>query len=126
MGQRPWDRADLGGVVLEYETRGAGEPVVLVHAGICADWFKPLLEEPALAGRYRLLSYHRVGYAGSSRVAGPGARNCCSIGSRRPRLLSSPRRRTCFICRIRAAWRRVWPPSSRVTRSRNLSNREDG
>lgn len=71
MEQQPWDRANLGGVVLEYETRGAGEPVVLVHAGICADWFKPLLEEPALAGRYRLLSYHRVGYAGSSRVAGP-------------------------------------------------------
>lgn len=43
---------------------------MLVHAGICADWFRPLLEEPALAG-YRLVSYHRVGYAGSDRLAGP-------------------------------------------------------
>jgi hypothetical protein len=36
-------------VELEHEIRGTGEPVVLVHAGICAEWFKPLMEEPALA-----------------------------------------------------------------------------
>jgi len=51
--------------------RDTGEPVVLVPAGLFADWFRPLLEEPALAARYRVLSFHRVGYAGSSRVAGP-------------------------------------------------------
>jgi pimeloyl-ACP methyl ester carboxylesterase len=45
--------------------------VVLLHAGLFADWFQPLREEPALATRYRVLSVHRVGYAGSSRVAGP-------------------------------------------------------
>jgi pimeloyl-ACP methyl ester carboxylesterase len=65
-------RATLNGVALDYEVWGnAGEPVVLVHAGIFADWFKPLRDEPALTGRHRVLSYHRVGYAGSSRVAGP-------------------------------------------------------
>ena len=64
-------RAAVEGVELEYQTRGAGEPVVLVHAGIFADWYQPLLQEPALTGRYRVISYHRVGYAGSSRVAGP-------------------------------------------------------
>jgi pimeloyl-ACP methyl ester carboxylesterase len=63
-------RATLEGIELEYEVRGAGEPVVLVHAGVHALWFKPLLEEPSLTGRYRVISYHRVGYAGSSRVAG--------------------------------------------------------
>jgi 3-oxoadipate enol-lactonase len=57
-------------VELEYRTVGAGEPVVLVHAGVFADWFEPLLAEPALASRHRLVSYHRVGYAGSGRVAG--------------------------------------------------------
>jgi hypothetical protein len=31
-------------VELEHETRGTGEPVVLLYA----DWFRPLLEEPAL------------------------------------------------------------------------------
>jgi pimeloyl-ACP methyl ester carboxylesterase len=63
-------RAVLDGVELEYQARGAGEPVVLVHAGIFADWFEPLLQQPALTARYRIVSYHRVGYAGSSRVAG--------------------------------------------------------
>ena len=51
--------------------RGAGEPVVLVHHGAGADWFNPLFEEPALAGSFRLLRYHRAGYAGSSRLSGP-------------------------------------------------------
>jgi pimeloyl-ACP methyl ester carboxylesterase len=64
-------RATLDGVALDYVMWGAGEPVVLVHAGIFADWFKPLRDEPALTSRHRVLSYHRVGYAGSSRVAGP-------------------------------------------------------
>src|SRR5262245_51050932 len=68
---RPMSRASLDGVELEYEVRGVGEPVVLVHAGIFADWFKPLVEEQALTGRYRVVTYHRVGYAGSSRPAGP-------------------------------------------------------
>jgi pimeloyl-ACP methyl ester carboxylesterase len=70
-GGKPMSRASIDGLELEYETRGSGEPVVLVHAGIFADWFKPLLDEPALTSRYRVVSYHRVGYAGSGRVAGP-------------------------------------------------------
>jgi pimeloyl-ACP methyl ester carboxylesterase len=87
----PMSRATVDGVTLDYTLSGSGEPVMLVHAGIFADWFKPLLGEPALTGRHRVLSYHRepllgepaltgrhrvlsyhrVGYAGSSRVAGP-------------------------------------------------------
>ena len=67
----PMTRASLEGVQLEYELRGGGEPVVLVHAGVFASWYGPLVTEPALASRYRLLSYHRVGYMGSSRIAGP-------------------------------------------------------
>jgi pimeloyl-ACP methyl ester carboxylesterase len=69
MGRR-MDRAALEGIELEYETRGAGEPVVLIHPGHFADWFAPLLDEPALTDRYRLVSYHRVGCAGSSHMAG--------------------------------------------------------
>jgi pimeloyl-ACP methyl ester carboxylesterase len=65
------DRAALNGVELEYEIRGAGEPVVLMHAGVCADFFQPFVEEPALTDHYRLVRYHRVGYAGSSHLAGP-------------------------------------------------------
>ncbi len=71
MGQQYFKRATVEGVELEYEERGSGEPVVLVHPAIFGDWYKPLLEEPALAGRFRLVSYHRAGTAGSSRVEGP-------------------------------------------------------
>ncbi len=63
-------RATVDGVELEYEVRGTGEPVVLIHAGVCADWFVPLLEEPALRDAHRVVSYHRAGYAGSERVEG--------------------------------------------------------
>src|SRR5262245_28619475 len=65
------NHARVDGVELEYEMRGSGEPVVLVHAGVFGSWFNPLLEEPALTKRCRLVRYHRVGYAGSRRVAGP-------------------------------------------------------
>lgn len=71
MKQSRMDRAAFEGVEFEYEVRGSGEWVVLIHAGIFADWFKPLLEETALTEHYRALSYHRVGYAGSSRLPGP-------------------------------------------------------
>ena len=62
--------AALDGVSLEYELRGAGEPVVLIHWGVGAAWAAPLLDEPALADHYLLLAYHRAGYAGSGRVDG--------------------------------------------------------
>ena len=58
-----------GGIA--YEERGAGEPVVLVHGGVCADWFATLMDEPALAGAYRLVRYHRAGYGDSDRIDGP-------------------------------------------------------
>jgi pimeloyl-ACP methyl ester carboxylesterase len=71
MTQRRMDRAALEGIEFEYEVRGAGQPVVLIHPGHFADWFTPLLAEPALTEHYRVLSYHRVGCAGSSPLAGP-------------------------------------------------------
>ena len=48
-------RANLNGIELEYEVRGAGEPVVLVHWGVSAKWAEPLLEAPALSDGYLLL-----------------------------------------------------------------------
>jgi pimeloyl-ACP methyl ester carboxylesterase len=56
---------------LEYDLTGTGEPVVFIHGALIADTFRPLLADPGLAGRYRLLLYHRRGYAGSSRAGGP-------------------------------------------------------
>jgi pimeloyl-ACP methyl ester carboxylesterase len=64
------NRAPIGGRELEYEVRGAGEPVVLVHGSHIADAFAPLLVEPVLADRYQLILYHRRGFAGSTHPDG--------------------------------------------------------
>ena len=55
MAQGRMERAPIEGVELEYEEQGAGEPVVLVHPGIFVDWYEPLMREPALASRFRLV-----------------------------------------------------------------------
>ncbi len=65
------ERARVDDVELEYDLLGDGEPVVLIHWGLCAAWAEPLLAEPALADRFRLLRYHRAGFAGSDRIDGP-------------------------------------------------------
>ena len=60
---REMERAALDGLELEYELRGSGQPVVLIHWGLSAAWGEPLMDEPALADHCRLLSYHRAGVA---------------------------------------------------------------
>lgn len=59
------------GLKLKYELRGSGEPVVLIHWGLCASWAEPLMDEPDFADRHRLVSYHRAGFGASDRVEGP-------------------------------------------------------
>jgi pimeloyl-ACP methyl ester carboxylesterase len=57
-------RVEIGGVALEYEVAGTGEPAIFIHGALVADTFRPLLSEPDLNG-YRLILYHRRGYAAS-------------------------------------------------------------
>jgi len=61
------ERLRVNDVELEYEVRGAGEPVLLVHGGLLADENAPLARESALTDRYRVIHYHRRGFAGSSK-----------------------------------------------------------
>jgi pimeloyl-ACP methyl ester carboxylesterase len=68
---RMMERATVDGLELEYELRGSGDPVVLIHWGLCAAWAEPLLDEPALADHHLLLRYDRVGFCGSVRLEGP-------------------------------------------------------
>jgi pimeloyl-ACP methyl ester carboxylesterase len=63
----PMELVDVGGVTLEYTVEGVGDPVVLVHAGVVADFFQPLVAPLAGPGRFRVVHYHRVGYGDSSR-----------------------------------------------------------
>jgi pimeloyl-ACP methyl ester carboxylesterase len=65
------EQIPINGVVLEVETRGQGESVLLIHGGFLADASAPLLAQPILTDRYRLIHYHRRGFAGSSRHSGP-------------------------------------------------------
>jgi pimeloyl-ACP methyl ester carboxylesterase len=65
------EQAALNDVTLAHEVSGTGEPVLFIHGAFIADAFRPLLREPALADRYRLITFHRRGYTGSSPSRGP-------------------------------------------------------
>ena len=64
------DHADVNGVELEYEVRGAGEPVLLIDM-LIADCFVPLVREPALADSHQLIRYHKRGWVGSTHTPPP-------------------------------------------------------
>ena len=71
-------------VEIQYTDQGSGEAVLLVHGGIIADGFAPLLREAALTRHYRLISFHRRGYGGSSRATPPvtiadQAKDCLTV-----------------------------------------------
>jgi pimeloyl-ACP methyl ester carboxylesterase len=68
---RSLDRIDVNGVELEYEMVGKGTPVLLIHGSFVADACLPLMAQPELRDRYRLITYHRRGFAGSTRITGP-------------------------------------------------------
>src|SRR5215472_17183828 len=65
------EKADLGGTIIEYEARGGGEPVILIHGSVLADTLKLLMDEDTLVSRYRLIRYHRRGYLGTTHSPPP-------------------------------------------------------
>lgn len=72
VNSQPWQRAALGDVTLEYRLAGTGDPVVFVHGGIFADGLEPLASSPELK-TFRVLTWHRAGYARSGPAAGNAA-----------------------------------------------------
>ncbi len=55
-------------IQLEYEVRGQGEPVLLIHLSVIADGLGfPLVASPEIAESYQLIHYHRRGYGQSTR-----------------------------------------------------------
>lgn len=64
------ERARLNDAELEYEIRGSGEPVLLIHGSHVARSFVPLLEQKVLTDDYMLIRYHRRGWLGSSSPVG--------------------------------------------------------
>jgi pimeloyl-ACP methyl ester carboxylesterase len=65
------NRAQIGGIELDYEVKGTGQPVVLIHGSFIADGLRPLLAEPSLTERCQLFLYHRRGFAGSTHLDAP-------------------------------------------------------
>lgn len=59
----------VDGVDLAVTEQGAGVPVVFVHGGLIAESFAPVCA--AVGDGYRLIRYHRRGYAGSAGRPGP-------------------------------------------------------
>src|SRR6184192_313331 len=62
-------RAKLNGFELEYEVQGTGEPVVFVHGSHVAEAHRCLMSDRALKD-FRLIRYHRRGFAGSTHPDG--------------------------------------------------------
>ena len=76
------DRIHLAGDV-EYSDRGSGEPIVLIHAGVFADWFVPLAASPSLDG-FRVVRVRRAGYSERTRPSthlsiGAHAKHCATL-----------------------------------------------
>lgn len=63
-------KALINGAEVYYEIAGEGQPLVLVHAGICDGrmWDEQF---PAFAARYRVIRYDRRGFGNTQMVAGP-------------------------------------------------------
>jgi pimeloyl-ACP methyl ester carboxylesterase len=67
------DQAHINGVTLDVLSQGTGEPVMLIQPGVIADAYAPLFSAPVLAERYRLVTFHRRGFAGSSHPQQPAS-----------------------------------------------------
>ena len=71
--------------VLEYETKGGGEPVLLIHASVTADGLAfPLLQRQELTSLYLLITYHRRGYGGTHAWDAASDHRTASSGRRPP------------------------------------------
>src|SRR5918998_1739657 len=73
----------VAGSEIEYADEGAGDPILLIHAGVFGAWFAPLAEAPELEG-FRVIRVVRAGYTDgpppSSHLAiGDHARHCAAL-----------------------------------------------
>src|SRR5436309_864679 len=76
-------RIDADNAEIEFSDQGAGEPLLLVHAGAFAAWFGGLTTDPAL-NRFRLVTPVRAGYDPTKPAPGhltlaDHARHCAAV-----------------------------------------------
>src|SRR3954452_19620561 len=63
-------RMSVDDAELEFDDNGSGERVLFIHGSGPADSFLPVAIEPTVRDHYRVIRYHRRGWAGSSPVQG--------------------------------------------------------
>jgi pimeloyl-ACP methyl ester carboxylesterase len=73
----------VAGAEIEYSDRGEGQPLLLIHAGVFADWFVPLASSPMLEG-FRVIRVRRAGYTSGSAptshlTIGAHAQHCAQL-----------------------------------------------
>lgn len=59
---------EADGALLEFEVRGEGPPLLLVHGSVFADPWGSMLSHADLLSDYRVVTYRRRGYGGGSNV----------------------------------------------------------
>jgi pimeloyl-ACP methyl ester carboxylesterase len=65
------ERATVNGVELEYDVRGSGEPLLLIHGSHIAGAMEPLMKQSTLTDRCQLIHYHRRGFCDCSPTDAP-------------------------------------------------------
>lgn len=65
----------IGGIDLDVDVGGSGEPVVFIQTALVADEFVPLASQPRLRDEYQTILYHRRGYGNSSPTEVPARSN---------------------------------------------------
>ncbi len=63
--------AHVAGAQFEFDFRGAGRPVLLLHGPVLADAMLPLLQQPELTDEFLLIQCRRRGYGASTRPSIP-------------------------------------------------------
>jgi pimeloyl-ACP methyl ester carboxylesterase len=58
------DIATIGDAAIEFEVRGDGEPLLLIHGAMIADSWTPILDQ--LTAAHQVITYRRRGFCGSS------------------------------------------------------------
>lgn len=62
------ERIRVQGGHVDGRTTGSGPPVLLIHGSLRADAWDGMMDQPPLRDAYRLITWHRRGYAGSDRA----------------------------------------------------------
>ena len=114
---------DIGGVNTWYDEEGTGEPLVLLHGGLCTNetWAAQM---PVFAEGFHVVAPERRGHGHTARRA--GAADVCRHGDRHRWLPRPDRRWAGASRRLERRWDRRPPGRDRAPRPRPQAGRDRG